>query len=195
MVAYTASQLLPYAEDGDRVCDSPEILQELAETVEARIGSLEDTYQGLVLRPAGKMHSTHPTYVPFTTIDFDQVDFDIGNIIDLSIDHEAIRVPPIVSGNPDESWAHGSYYVCGGTGVNTDMIGAELTNPGGTDKGDQRDNGAFNFGHMTMLFELGSGTLEPRCYTELQPVTAGSVPATVDLSICEQWAYKIGDLS
>jgi hypothetical protein len=196
VVAYTASQLLPYAEDGDRVCDAPSILQELAETVELRLGSLEDTYDTLALRSAGKMKTTpQPAYVPFDVTNFDQVDFDIGNIIDLDIDQEALRLHPLGVGDPMETWAHGSYYGSTGSGVITDLMGIGISNPGAAVQSDQREDATFNLGHVTYLFDLGPGTLEPRCYTYVTPTTAGATPATVNLFTAEQWAYKIGDLS
>lgn len=196
MVAFTVSQMLPYAEDGDQVCDSPSILQDLAETVEDRLGSLEDDYDILALRPAGKMKtSQQATYVPFAIINWDQVEFDTTNIIDLDVDTEAIRPPAVATGTPNESWYHGAHIVITGSGVNTDMAGVALSNPSGAFQSDQRDDAAFNSGHSSYTFHLTNATAVPALYAYASPTTAGSTPATLNMLTAENFAFKVGDLS
>jgi hypothetical protein len=191
MVAFTASQELPYAEDTDRVCDSPEILQLLAETVEARLGDLEDVHDSLDLRPAVKMYtSPQPTLVPFTFVSFDHVDFDTANLVDLNLDDLAITAP-IPEAGTTAVWLHGTYFSVTGAGSNTDLAGATVYATLGTSQasGQQRDKASFNKGHVVDIFnDFGAGA------TMVMSITPSNAapPATVNLDICEQYAFRIG---
>lgn len=190
MVAYTASQLLPYAEDGDRVCDSPAILQELAETVELRLGTLEDVDDDLSMRPAAKMYTTpQPAKVPFTFIAFDHVDFDTANLVDLNTDNLAIYTTEPQPGI-SEVWLHGSYFSVSGNGNISDLAGATVytTLGGSASSGDQRDNAAFNKGHVVDVFRTTTRATMVMAITPTQAAPA----ATVNLDICEQYAFRIG---
>lgn len=190
MVAYTASQLLPYAEDGDRVCDSPAIIQQLAEAVETRLSSLQDVHDRLDLRPAAKMYtSPQPTYVPYSFVAFDHVDFDTANLVDLDEDNLAIitTVPAT-----RDVWMHGSYYSVSGA-TNSDLAGAALSDgsTGIVPASTQRDNAAFNKGHV-----LGStwGAIATPMYASISP-SQGVPVATLNLDICEQYGFLIGAIS
>lgn len=195
MVAYTASQLLPYAEDGDEVCDSPAIIQELAERVELLIGELEDMYDSLALRPAGKMSTTpQAAYVPNSLVTFDQVEFDTTNIIDLDIDNVAIRIPAL-TGSAHEMWLLGDYHIITNNGLNTDMVGSILNTSPGNYPNDQRDNGGFSSGNNSILFSMDATVAEPRLTLTMSPTNSGGVPAIVNLNTAELFAFKVGDVA
>lgn len=192
MVAYTVSQLLPYAEDGDRACDSPAIIQELAETIEARLGSLEDVHDDLDLRPAAKMYTTpQPTHVPHNFVAFDHVDFDTANLVDLDLDNLAIVTPTPAAGTRDV-WLQGSHYSVSGA-TNADLAGVTLSNSvtGVQTRSTQRDNAAFSKGHA-----VGNvwGSTSAALYTSITP-SQGAPVATVNLDICEQYGFRIGSTS
>jgi hypothetical protein len=191
MVAFTASQQLPYAEDTDLVCDSPEILQQLAETVEARLGSLEDVYDTLALRPTAKMYtSPQTTYVPFSFVSFDHVDFDTANLVDLNRDSLAIVANTTPDPGTMDVWLHGTYYSVNGAGLNTDLAGATVytTLSGSQAAGHQRDNASFNKGHVVDVF---ASSIAATMVMALTPSQATPV-ATLNLDICEQYALRIG---
>jgi hypothetical protein len=192
MVAFTASQLLPYAEDTDRVCDSPDILQQLAETVEARLGDLEDVYDGLSLRPAAKMYTTpQPAKAPFTFVSFDHVDFDTANLVDLNRDDLAIVGNTTPTFPANEVWLHGSYFSVTGAGATTDLAGATVytTLIGAQSAGQQRDNASFNKGHVVDVFAT---SIQPTMVMSITPSQAAPA-ATLNLDICEQYAFRIGE--
>lgn len=190
MVAYTVSQLLPYAEDGDRVCDSPAIIQELAETIEARLGSLEDVHDDLDLRPAAKMYTTpQTTHVPHNFVAFDHVDFDTANLVDLDQDNLAIVTPDPPT---RDVWLQGSHFSSSGA-TNTDLAGVTLSNTitGVQIRNTQRDNAAFSKGHAVGIVW---GTISAAMYASITPSQAAPV-ATVNLDICEQYGFRIGATS